>query len=76
MLEASKLCNITGSSCLMAWCHMGFLSGMTPFYNTLSTAWVFHLYFQLPYRPEETCFQQAGSSVVEGTSQSVLGSSD
>ncbi len=38
--------------------------------------WIFHLYFQLPYRPEETCFQQAGSSVVEGTSQAVLGSSD
>jgi hypothetical protein len=32
--------------------------------------------FQLPYLPEETCFQQAGSSVVEGTSQAVLGSSD
>ncbi len=26
--------------------------------------------------PEETCFQQAGSSVVEGTSQAILGSSD
>jgi hypothetical protein len=34
------------------------------------------LYFQLPYLPEETCFQQAGSSAVEGTSQVVLGSSD
>jgi hypothetical protein len=34
------------------------------------------LYFQLPYLPEETCFQQAGSSEVEGTSQAVLGSSD
>jgi hypothetical protein len=34
------------------------------------------LYFQLPYLPEETCFQQAGSFVVEGTSQAVLGSSD
>jgi hypothetical protein len=53
-----------------------FLSGMTPFYNTFSTAWIFHLYFQLPYRPEETCFQRAGSYVVEGTSQAVLGSSD
>jgi hypothetical protein len=29
----------------------------------------FPLYFQLPYLPEETCFHQAGSSVVEGTSQ-------
>jgi hypothetical protein len=26
--------------------------------------------------PEETCFQQAGSSAVEGTSQAVLGSLD
>jgi hypothetical protein len=26
--------------------------------------------------PEETCFQQAGSSAVEGTRQAVLGSSD
>jgi hypothetical protein len=35
------------------------------------------LYFLLPYlREEETCFQQAGSSAVEGTSQAVLGSSD
>ncbi len=24
------------------------------------TAWIFSLYFQLPYLPEETCFQQAG----------------
>jgi hypothetical protein len=42
----------------------------------LSTAWIFPLYFQLTYLPEETCFQQAGSSVFEGTSQAVLGSSD
>jgi hypothetical protein len=28
------------------------------------------------FLPEETCFQQAGSSAVEGTSQAVLGSSD
>jgi hypothetical protein len=34
------------------------------------------LYFQLPYLPEETCFQQPGSSAVEGTSQAVLGSSN
>jgi hypothetical protein len=33
------------------------------------------LYFQLPYLPEETCFQQAGSSAVEGTSQVIRGSS-
>jgi len=26
--------------------------------------------------PEETCFQQAGASAVEGTSQAVEGSSD
>jgi hypothetical protein len=26
--------------------------------------------------PEETCFQQAGSSAVEGTTQAILGSSD
>jgi hypothetical protein len=25
--------------------------------------------FQLPYLPEETCFQQAGSSAVEGISK-------
>jgi hypothetical protein len=34
------------------------------------------LYFQLPYLPEETCFQQVGSYAVEGTSQAILGSSD
>jgi len=34
------------------------------------------LYFQLPYLPEETSFQQTGSSAVEGTSQAILGSSD
>ncbi len=34
------------------------------------------MYFQLPYLPEETCFQQAGSSAVEGTNQAVLGTSD
>jgi hypothetical protein len=34
------------------------------------------LYFQLHSLPEETCFQQAGSSAVKGTSQAVLGSSD
>jgi hypothetical protein len=41
-----------------------------------STAWIFPLYFQLTYLPEETCFQQAGSSAVEGTNQAVLRSSD
>jgi len=60
MLEASKLCNITGSSCLMAWCHMGFLSGMTPFYNTLSTAWVFHLYFSAPLPAWRNLFSATG----------------
>jgi hypothetical protein len=30
-----------------------------------STAWIFPLYFQLHYLPEETCFSQAGSSAVE-----------
>jgi hypothetical protein len=36
---------------------------------------LFPLYFQLPYLPEETCFQRAGSSVVEEgtTSQAVVG---
>jgi hypothetical protein len=34
------------------------------------------LYFQLSYLPEETCFQPEGSSMVEGTSQAVLESSD
>jgi hypothetical protein len=28
-------------------------------------AWIFPLYFQFRYLPEETCFQQAGSSVVK-----------
>ncbi len=32
--------------------------------------WIFPLYFQLPYEPEDTSFQQGGSSAVEGTSQS------
>jgi len=41
------------------------------FEYTLSTAWIFPLYFQLPYLPEKTCSQQAGSSAVEGTSQPV-----
>jgi hypothetical protein len=41
-----------------------------------STAWIFPLYLQFPFLPEDTCFQQAGSSAVEGTSQAVLGSSD
>jgi hypothetical protein len=30
--------------------------------------WIFPLYFQLPYLPEETCFQEAGSSAVERSS--------
>jgi hypothetical protein len=34
-------------------------------------AWIFPLYFQLLYLPEETCFQPAGSSGVEVTSQPV-----
>jgi hypothetical protein len=34
------------------------------------------LYFQLPYLPKETCFQQTGYSAVEGTSQAILQSSD
>jgi hypothetical protein len=41
-----------------------------------STAWVFPSYFHLPYLPEGTCFQQAGSSLVKGISQAVLGSTD
>jgi hypothetical protein len=41
-----------------------------------STAWIFSLYFQFPYLPEETYFQQEGSSAVESTSQAILGSSD
>jgi hypothetical protein len=43
--------------------------------TTPSTAWIFPLDFQLHYLLEETCFQQGGSSVVEGTNQVVLGSS-
>jgi hypothetical protein len=34
------------------------------------------LYFQLPYLSEETCFEQTGSSAVEGTNQAVPVSSD
>jgi hypothetical protein len=53
-----------------------------------STLWTYHslvrkallgfflFYFQLPYLLEETCFQQAGSSAVEGTNQAVMGSCD
>jgi hypothetical protein len=43
-----------------------------------ATAWIFPLYFQLPYLLEEkTCLQERGSSsVVEGTSQALLRSSD
>jgi hypothetical protein len=36
----------------------------------------FSLYFQLSYLHEETCFQQAGSSAVEGITQAILDSSD
>jgi hypothetical protein len=39
-------------------------------------AWIFPLYFQFRYLPEETCFQQAGSSVVKGNSPAVLGFSN
>jgi hypothetical protein len=38
-----------------------------------SSAWIFPFYFTSLL--EDTCFQQAGSSTVEGTSQAVLGSS-
>jgi hypothetical protein len=43
---------------------------------TRSTARIFHLHFQLPHLPEETCFEQPGSSAVEVSSQAVLGSPD
>jgi hypothetical protein len=46
------------------------------FQDVVSTAWIFPLYFQLPYLLEGTCFQQAGSSAVEGTIETLLGSSD
>jgi hypothetical protein len=36
----------------------------------------FSFLFSAPLLHEETCFQQIGSSVVEGTSQAILGSSD
>jgi len=36
----------------------------------------FSFVFSVPYLREETRFQQAGSSSVEGTSQAVLGSSN
>jgi hypothetical protein len=32
------------------------------FANKIVQAWIFPLYFQLGYLPEETCFQQVGSS--------------
>jgi hypothetical protein len=41
-----------------------------------TTAWIFPSYFQLYCLLEETCFQQAGSSAVDGTSQAVLDSFD
>jgi hypothetical protein len=50
------------ASCLAKW-------------KPLSTAWIFPSYFQAPI-PEETCFQHRGSSMVECTSQAILGSSD
>jgi hypothetical protein len=37
---------------------------------------IFLWIFSFPCLPEETCFQQEGSFVVEGTNQVVLGSSD
>ncbi len=43
---------------------------------TESTAWIFPLSFRLHHLPGETCFQQARSSAVGGSSQAVLGSSD
>ncbi len=36
----------------------------------------FFCIFSFPCMPQETCFRQAGSSAVEGTSQVVLGCSD
>jgi hypothetical protein len=36
------------------------------------TTWIFHLYFQLHYLPEETSFQQVASSGLEGSSQLVI----
>jgi hypothetical protein len=45
-------------------------------FSSIKHRWIFPLYFQLPYLPEDTCFQEAGSSAVEGTSQAVLGSAD
>jgi hypothetical protein len=41
------------------------------FQITQSTALIFPFDFQLHYMPEETYFQQVGTSVVEGTSQPV-----
>ncbi len=55
-------------------------SNSNSFPKSKNTVWIFPLYFQLPYLPEETCFQQLGSSAVERTSQAstqaVLGSSN
>ncbi len=48
---------------------------MPHLFTIVKHCWIFHLYFQLAYLPEETCFQKAGSSAVEGTSRAVLGSS-
>jgi hypothetical protein len=51
-------------------------SNSNSFSKRKSTVWIFPLCFQLSYLPEETCFQQWGSSAVEGTSQAALGSSN
>ncbi len=52
-----------------------FLSILIQIWSVKHSASIFPLYFQLPYLPEETCFRQAGSSAVEGTSQDIPGSS-
>jgi hypothetical protein len=52
-----------------------FLSILIQIWSVKHSASIFLLYFQLPYLPKETCFQQAGSSAVEGTSQDIPGSS-
>jgi hypothetical protein len=45
---------------------------LIPFLPSESTALNFSFVFSAPLPAQETCFQQVGSSAVEGTSQVVL----
>jgi hypothetical protein len=52
------------------------LPAIDPLPSSVKDCLDFSFVFSAPLPPEETCFQQVGSSAVEGTSQVVLGSSD